>query len=68
MDLWLNSSLINLRKTFGKEFKVPWKEIKVVANTELKDIKNSRTLQELKVTPNNPLTISRRLSPSHEEI
>lgn len=57
-----------MRKLLAKEFSVPWREVKIVGIRELKDHENSRTLKELKLNPNHPLTVSRRILSSHQDI
>ena len=68
IDCPIGLSLMGLKRKLSKEFTVAWKEIKVVANRELRDYENGRTLEELKLNPGQVLTISRKIISSYQEV
>lgn len=63
----LNMPVIRLRKLLAKEFNIGWQEIKIVGVREIPDYENSMTLKEIKLNPNTPLTITRRILMSQTE-
>lgn len=67
MVLPMNTPIIKLRKLLAKKFNLAWQEVKIVSNKEITDYDNSRTLKEIKLNPNQPLTISRRVASSQTE-
>lgn len=63
----MNTTIMRLRKILGKKFNITWQEVKIVSHKEIEDYDNSRTLKEVKLNPNQPLTISRRITSSVNE-
>lgn len=63
----MNTPVIRMRKFFAKEFNLSWQEVKIVSNKEITDYENSLTLSEIKLNPNQPLTVSRRSGQSQVE-
>lgn len=63
----MNTPVIRLRKFFAKEFNLTWQEVKIVSHKLIEDYENSLTLSEIKLNPNQPLTISRRSTQSQTE-
>jgi ubiquitin carboxyl-terminal hydrolase 34 len=66
MRIYSNSTVYELRKEVGKQFKVTWDQVKLtrnLSNKEIKDSENGRTLGDIRIRNGETLVASKRPTP-----
>lgn len=54
-------TVMDLRKKIAQKYDLTWQEIRITSSREIPDHQNSKTLQEIQLNPNTPLTITKRI-------
>lgn len=63
----LNTTLYQFKKTLTTHYSIEFDEIKLSQEREIPDYYNSRTIKELPINYNDPITISRLFTSSYTE-
>jgi hypothetical protein len=63
----LNTTLAEFKRTLRRSYSIELDEIKLAQDREIPEYYNSRTIRELPINFNDPITISRKFTSAYSE-